>query len=73
MNTVIIQEMFSEILKNIKRDRPDEWLNISQAAQYAKLSEQTIRRYARLGALKVSKKTGRLLFQKSNLDRWLNG
>ena len=66
-------EMFSEILKAIKRDRPDEWLNISQAAQYAKLSEQTIRRYARLGALKVSKKTGRLLFKKSNLDRWLNG
>ena len=66
-------EMFREILKAIKRDRPDEWLNISQAAQYAKLSEQTIRRYARLGALRVSKKTGRLLFQKSNLDRWLNG
>ena len=66
-------EMFREILKAIKRDRPDEWLNISQAAQYTKLSEQTIRRYVRLGALKVSKKTGRLLFQKSNLDRWLNG
>ena len=73
MNTVIIQEMFSEILKAIKRDRPDEWLNISQAAQWVKLSPQTLRRYARLGALKVSKKTGRLLFQKSNLDRWLNG
>ena len=73
MNTVIIQEMFREILKNIKKDRPDEWLNISQAAQYAKLSEQTIRRYVKLGSLKVSKKTGRLLFQKSNLDRWLNG
>ena len=73
MNTVIIQEMFREILKAIKRDRPDEWLNISQAAQYAKLSEQTTRRYVRVGALKVSKKTGRLLFQKSNLDRWLNG
>ena len=66
-------EMFREILKAIKRDRPDEWLNISQAAQYAKLSEQTIRRYVRFGALKVSKKTGRLLFKKSNLDRWLNG
>ena len=73
MNTVIIQEMFREILKAIKRDRPDEWLNISQAAQYEKLSEQTIRRYVKLGSLKVSKKTGRLLFQKSNLDRWLNG
>ena len=73
MNTVIIQEMFSEILKAIKRDRPDEWLNISQAAQYAKLSEQTIRRYVRSGSLKASKKTGRLLFQKSNLDHWLNG
>ena len=66
-------EMFREILKVIKRDRPDEWLNISQAAQWVKLSPQTLRRYARLGALKVSKKTGRLLFQKSNLDRWLNG
>ena len=66
-------EMFREILKAIKRDRPDEWLNISQAAQWVKLSPQTLRRYARLGALKVSKKTGRLLFQKSNLDRWLNG
>ena len=66
-------EMFREILKAIKRDRPDEWLNISQAAQYAKLSEQTIRRYVRSGSLKASKKTGRLLFQKSNLDRWLNG
>mgnify|MGYP000219879163 FL=1 len=66
-------EMFREILKAIKRDRPDEWLNISQAAQHAKLSEQTIRRYVRTGELKASKRTGRLLFQKSNLDRWLNG
>ena len=66
-------EMFREILKAIKRDRPDEWLNISQAALWVKLSPQTLRRYARLGSLKVSKKTGRLLFQKSNLDRWLNG
>ena len=66
-------EMIREILKAIKRDRPDEWLNISQAAQWVKLSHQTLRRYARLGALKVSKKTGRLLFQKSNLDRRLNG
>ena len=66
-------EMFSEILKAINRDRPDEWFNISQAAQYAKLSEQTIRRYVRSGSLKASKKTGRLLFKKSNLDRWLNG
>ena len=73
MNKIIIQEMFREILKNIKKDRPDEWLNISQAAQWVKLSPQTLRRYARLGSLKVSKKTGRLLFQKSNLDRWLNG
>ncbi len=66
-------EMIREILKAIKRDRPDEWLNISQAAQWVKLSPQTLRRYARLGAVKVSTKTGRLLFQKSNLDRWLNG
>ena len=73
MNKIIIQEMFREIRKNIKKDRQDEWFNISQAEQYAKLSEQTIRRYVKLGALKVSKKTGRLLFKKSNLDRWLNG
>ena len=73
MNKMIIQDMFKEILKAIKRDRPDEWLNISQAAQHAKLSEQTIRRYVRMGELKASKRTGRLLFKKSKLDHWLNG
>ena len=73
MNKMIIQDMFKEILRNIRKDRSDEWLNISQAAQHAKLSEQTIRRYVRMGELKASKRTGRLLFQKSKLDHWLNG
>ena len=61
------------MIDTIKKDRPDEWMTIRQVVNYTKLSDQTIRRYVRNGFLKASKRTGRLLFKKSNIDRWLNG
>jgi excisionase family DNA binding protein len=66
-------ELLSELLTTIKKERPDDWLTITEAAQYSKLSEPTLRRYIKAGKLKVSKKTGRLLFKRSDIDRWLNG
>jgi len=72
-NTYRINEILDEILETIKKDRPDEWMTIRQVVNYTKLSDQTIRRYIRGGFLKVSNRTGRLLFKKSNIDRWLNG
>ncbi len=70
-NTYRINEILDEILDTIKKDRPDEWMTIRQVVNYTKLSQPTIRRYVNAGFLKVSKQTGRLLFKKSNIDRWL--
>ena len=72
-STYLTNELLSEVLKTLKKDRPDDWLTITEAAQYSKLSEPTIRRYINAGKLKVSKITGRLLFKRSDIDRWLNG
>ena len=72
-STYRINEILDEILDTIKKDKPDEWLTIRQVVNYTKLSEPTIRRYIRSGSIKVSKETGRLLFKKSYVDKWLNG
>ena len=72
-STYRTNELLSELLTTIKKERPDDWLTITEAAQYCKLSEPTLRRYIKAGKLKVSKKTGRLLFKRSDIDRWLNG
>ena len=72
-STYRVNEILDEILDTIKKDKPDEWLTIRQVVNYTKLSEPTIRRYIRSGSIKVSKETGRLLFKKSYVDKWLNG
>ena len=72
-STYRTNELLSELLTTMKKERPDDWLTITEAAQYSKLSEPTLRRYIKAGKLKVSKKTGRLLFKRSDIDRWLNG
>ena len=72
-STYRMNEILDEILDTIKKDKPDEWLTIRQVVNYTKLSEPTIRRYIRSGRIKVSKETGRLLFKKSYVDKWLNG
>ena len=65
-------ELLNEILNKVKKGSSDEWLTIRQAVNYPKLSHQTLRRYISKGKLKASKNTGRLLFKKSHLDKWLN-
>ena len=47
------------------------WMTIREACEYSRLSEPTLRRNIRLGSLKVSETTGRLLFKKSEIDKWL--
>ena len=71
-STYRTNEVLNEILDIVKKRSSDEWLTIRQAVNYTKLSHQTLRRYIRKGKLKASKNTGRLLFKKSHLDKWLN-
>ncbi len=55
------------------RNKVDAWMDINEACDYTNVSDSTIRRAVRKGELKVSKKTGKLLFRKSSIDSWLNG
>jgi len=48
-----------------------KWFNLKQTIEYTGLSASTIHRHIKLGALKVSKKTGKLLFKQSWIDNWL--
>ena len=73
----MLNQMLSEIhtlLKKIHSEKNlDTWMTIKEACEYCRLSEPTLRRNIRFGSLKVSKRTGRLLFKKSEIDKWLKG
>ena len=61
-------------LKSLLLDRfYDRWLNIKEVCKYTTLSESTIRRAVKIGQLKVSRKTGKLLFSYKDINSWLNG
>ena len=70
--------MYSEIinqLRNIQQSlntkTEDVWLPLRDVCSYTKLSPSTIHRAIKKGELKVSRKTGKYLFQKSWIDQWL--
>ena len=49
------------------------WLNIKETATYCSLSVSTLRRAVQRGTLKVSRRTGKLLFHRKDIDRYLKG
>jgi len=70
-STYRTNEILSELLTTIKKDKADEWFTITEVVRYMKLSEPTIRRYIQRGNLKVSKQTGRILVKRSKVDSYL--
>ena len=59
------------ILNRISSERLVYWMDVKEAAKYAKVSETTIRRAVAKGELKVSRKTGKLLFRRYWINNWL--
>ena len=68
-----ILEEIRELKTIIKGRVADRWLTITDVSHYTSLSDSTIRRAVRKGILKCSKNTGKLMFKKSDIERWLNG
>ncbi len=67
-----------ELLKEIKgllvgQEKKDKWVDIKEASEYCSVSSQTLRRNVDSKRLKASKKLGKMLFKKSDLEQWLNG
>ena len=68
-----IRDVLDE-LKTIVQDKSkNRWMDIKGACKYASVSDSTLRRAVRKGTLKVSKRTGKLLFKREWLNKWLVG
>ena len=68
-----ILEEIRELKSMVNGKLSERWFTITDVTNYTSLSDSTIRRAVRKGTLKCSKSTGKLMFKKSDIERWLNG
>ena len=68
-----IIERLDNIQKKLDSKLTNKYLSIIQVADLTSLSNSTIRRAVVKGQLKCSKKLGKLLFQESDVRKWING
>ena len=71
IHTII--DRLDRIEKKLDGKLSNRFLDINQVSEFTSVSASTIRRAIAKGELKCSKKLGKLLFQESDVRRWLNG
>ena len=67
-----IREQLDRIEKKLDGNFSNKFLSINQVSKLVSLSPSTIRRSVAKGELKCSRKLGKLLFQESDVRRWIN-
>ena len=73
LELIPIRQQLERIEKKLDGSFSNQFLNISEVSKLTSLSYSTIRRAIKRGELKCSKKLGKLLFQETEIRRWLNG
>ena len=68
-----IREQLERIEKKLDGSFSNKFLSINQVSTLVSLSPSTIRRAVEKGELKCSRRLGKLLFQESDVRRWING
>ena len=68
-----IIERLDSIQKKLDGRYSNKYLSINEVSELTTLSQSTIRRAVNKGELKCSRKLGKLLFQESDVRKWLNG
>ena len=68
-----IREQLERIEKKLDGSFSNRFLSINLVSKLASLSPSTIRRAVARGDLKCSRRLGKLLFQESDVRRWING
>ena len=68
-----IREQLDRIEKKLNGFFSNQFLKINEVSKLTSLSYSTIRRAIKRGELKCCKKPGKLLFQETEIRRWLNG
>ena len=69
----IIIDKLDRIENKLDGKHTNKFLSINQVSKFTSLSSSTIRRAIARGQLKCSKKLGKLLFQESDVRKWLDG
>ena len=69
----LIIDHLTRIEKKIDGTFSNKFLSINQVSALVSLSPSTIRRAVAKGELKCSRRLGKLLFQESDVRKWLNG
>ena len=69
---LIFQSIFSALSEFQNQKKVKENLSISEAAEYLSLSVSSVERKKRSGEIKFSKLGGRIVFKKSDLDKYLD-
>ena len=69
----IIIEKLDRIENKLDGEHTNKFLSINQVSKFTSLSSSTIRRAIARGQLKCSNKLGKLLFQESDVRKWLDG
>ena len=72
LELIPIREQLDRIEKKLDGSFKNQFLSINDVSNLTSLSASTIRRAIYRGELKCSKKLGKLLFQESDVRRWLN-
>ena len=68
-----IKEQLERIEKKLDGSFKNQFLSINEVSKLTSLSPSTIRRAVIKGKLKCSRKLGKLLFQESEVRKWING
>jgi excisionase family DNA binding protein len=68
-----IREQLERIEKKLDGNFSNKFLSINQVSALVSLSPSTIRRAVARGHLKCSRRLGKLLFQESDVRKWIDG
>lgn len=69
---VPIKDQLDRIERKLDGKYDNRYLSIVEVSNFVSLSSSTIRRAVTKGELKCSRRSGKLLFQESDVRRWIN-
>ena len=73
MNSYVIAEKLDQIEQKIDNKVANRWLTTHEVVKYTGLSISTIHRALKRGELKVHQGTGKNLFRRGDVDKWIKG
>jgi|TARA_B110000263_G_C15050247_1_gene392685 excisionase family DNA binding protein len=67
-----VMERLDRIERSLEKNQAPKLMTLKDVAEYSSLSQMSVRRAIQKGILKPFKDTGKKLFRKDDVDRWLN-